>query len=208
MSVAVAPPVHASSALSGSVGLWIVLLTVISHTVTLPVRTSSSWTSYRPKLFLLGCGATSMNALCTYQHCTRCVCRVGGAKVLLLGVLLWSIGTLAAPPLAHISLFALCASRVFVSIFTPLQCLVPGQVCYWLMPCSTVKHFVLHMQSQDPHPCNCSTSCHACTWVYLSSDAFVVRTTCTGLRARTCAGMRCRACMTCMQSHVVCWACR
>jgi len=44
--------------------------------------------------------------------------------VLLLGVLLWSIGTLAAPPLAHISLFALCASRVFVSIFTPLQCLV------------------------------------------------------------------------------------
>ena len=42
-------------------------------------------------------------------------CRVGGAKVLLAGVILWSIGTLAAPPLAHISLFALCASRVFVS---------------------------------------------------------------------------------------------
>lgn len=41
--------------------------------------------------------------------------RVGGAKVLLAGVILWSIGTLAAPPLAHISLFALCASRVFVS---------------------------------------------------------------------------------------------
>ncbi|KAL0056199.1 hypothetical protein WJX82_008643 [Trebouxia sp. C0006] len=42
--------------------------------------------------------------------------KVGGAKVLLLGVLLWSIGTLAAPPLAHISLFALCASRVFVGL--------------------------------------------------------------------------------------------
>lgn len=42
--------------------------------------------------------------------------KVGGAKVLLVGVLLWSIGTLAAPPLAHISLFALCASRVFVGL--------------------------------------------------------------------------------------------
>ncbi|KAL0036177.1 hypothetical protein WJX79_006952 [Trebouxia sp. C0005] len=42
--------------------------------------------------------------------------KVGGAKVLLLGVLLWSVGTLAAPPLAHISLFALCASRVFVGL--------------------------------------------------------------------------------------------
>ena len=47
--------------------------------------------------------------------------------MLLLGVLLWSIGTLAAPPLAHISLFALCASRVFVSIFTALQCSMFGR---------------------------------------------------------------------------------
>ena len=45
--------------------------------------------------------------------------RVGGAKVLLAGVVLWSIGTLAAPPLAHISLLALCASRVFVSQLQP-----------------------------------------------------------------------------------------
>ncbi len=83
--------------------------------------------SYWSKLFLLGCGASIMDVSCNYQHCTRCACRVGGAKVLLLGVLLWSIGTLAAPPLAHISLFALCASRVFVSIFTALQCSVFGR---------------------------------------------------------------------------------
>ena len=39
--------------------------------------------------------------------------------MLLAGVVLWSIGTLTAPPLAHISLLALCASRVFVSHLRP-----------------------------------------------------------------------------------------
>ena len=41
-------------------------------------------------------------------------CRLGGAKVLLVGVALWSFGTLLAPPAAHISLLALCATRAFV----------------------------------------------------------------------------------------------
>ena len=35
--------------------------------------------------------------------------------MLLAGVVLWSLGTLVAPPAAKISLLALCASRVFVS---------------------------------------------------------------------------------------------
>jgi hypothetical protein len=47
--------------------------------------------------------------------------RIGGAKVLLVGVFLWSLGTLLAPPAAHLSLLALCASRVFVRApFPPL----------------------------------------------------------------------------------------
>ena len=41
--------------------------------------------------------------------------RIGGARVLMAGVVLWSLGTLVAPPAAKISLLALCASRVFVS---------------------------------------------------------------------------------------------
>lgn len=127
MSTASCSSVYDTQAPSGSVGLCIVLVTIICHAVTLPACTSPSCMSFWPKLFLLGCGSTIMDASCNYQHCTRCACRVGGAKVLLLGVLLWSIGTLAAPPLAHISLFALCASRVFVSIFTALQCSVFGR---------------------------------------------------------------------------------
>ena len=43
------------------------------------------------------------------------MCRIGGARVLMVGVVLWSLGTLVAPPAAKISLLALCASRVFVS---------------------------------------------------------------------------------------------
>ena len=43
-------------------------------------------------------------------------CRIGGARVLMAGVVLWSLGTLVAPPAAKISLLALCASRVFVSV--------------------------------------------------------------------------------------------
>lgn len=40
--------------------------------------------------------------------------RIGGARILFAGVLLWSLGTLIAPPAAHNSLIALCATRVFV----------------------------------------------------------------------------------------------
>jgi ACS family sodium-dependent inorganic phosphate cotransporter len=42
--------------------------------------------------------------------------RVGGARVLAAGVALWSFGTLIAPPAAHHSLMALCASRVLVGL--------------------------------------------------------------------------------------------
>lgn len=42
--------------------------------------------------------------------------KIGGARVLLFGVLLWSIGTLVAPPLARVSLLALCFSRVLVGL--------------------------------------------------------------------------------------------
>ena len=41
---------------------------------------------------------------------------IGGAKVLLVGVAVWSLGTLIAPPAAQLSLFALCATRVFVGL--------------------------------------------------------------------------------------------
>ncbi|KAH7618661.1 putative anion transporter 6, chloroplastic [Nannochloris sp. 'desiccata'] len=41
---------------------------------------------------------------------------IGGARVLMAGVALWSIGTLIAPPAAHFSLVALCATRVFVGL--------------------------------------------------------------------------------------------
>ena len=40
--------------------------------------------------------------------------RIGGARVLMAGVALWSLGTLVAPPCAHAGLLALCASRVIV----------------------------------------------------------------------------------------------
>lgn len=42
--------------------------------------------------------------------------RIGGARILFAGVLLWSVGTLIAPPAAHNSLVALCATRVFVRV--------------------------------------------------------------------------------------------
>jgi ACS family sodium-dependent inorganic phosphate cotransporter len=41
---------------------------------------------------------------------------IGGARVLMAGVALWSLGTLIAPPAAHFSLVALCATRVFVGL--------------------------------------------------------------------------------------------
>ena len=56
-----------------------------------------------------------------------CVCRIqppaprlrrsiGGARVLMAGVALWSLGTLVAPPAAHMGLWALCATRVLVGL--------------------------------------------------------------------------------------------
>lgn len=41
---------------------------------------------------------------------------IGGSRVLLAGVALWSLGTLIAPPAAKLSLIALCATRVFVGL--------------------------------------------------------------------------------------------
>lgn len=43
-------------------------------------------------------------------------CRVGGAKVLLAGVAIWSLGTLMAPPAAKMGILALCATRVLVGL--------------------------------------------------------------------------------------------
>mmetsp|Transcript_20703 Transcript_20703/g.62399 ORF Transcript_20703/g.62399 Transcript_20703/m.62399 type:complete len:551 (+) Transcript_20703:239-1891(+) len=42
--------------------------------------------------------------------------KIGGAKVLLAGVFLWSLGTLVAPPCAKLGILALCASRVLVGL--------------------------------------------------------------------------------------------
>lgn len=42
--------------------------------------------------------------------------KIGGAKVLMAGVALWSLGTLIAPPAAQMSLWALCATRVLVGL--------------------------------------------------------------------------------------------
>ena len=41
--------------------------------------------------------------------------------MLLAGVILWSLGTLVAPPAAKMGLLALCASRVFVRAPWPLR---------------------------------------------------------------------------------------
>ena len=42
--------------------------------------------------------------------------KIGGARVLMAGVALWSVGTLIAPPAAQISIWALCATRVLVGL--------------------------------------------------------------------------------------------
>lgn len=42
--------------------------------------------------------------------------RIGGARVLMAGVALWSVGTLIAPPAAKLGLVALCATRLFVGL--------------------------------------------------------------------------------------------
>ena len=44
------------------------------------------------------------------------LCRVGGEKVLLVGVALWSLGTFLAPSAAHNGFLMLCASRVLVHL--------------------------------------------------------------------------------------------
>lgn len=41
---------------------------------------------------------------------------IGGARVLFVGVALWSLGTLIAPPAAKMGLLALCATRLFVGL--------------------------------------------------------------------------------------------
>lgn len=43
--------------------------------------------------------------------------KIGGAKVLLGGVLLWSLGTFLAPAAAHVGFYTLCISRVAVIFF-------------------------------------------------------------------------------------------
>lgn len=42
--------------------------------------------------------------------------RIGGAKVLLIGVFLWSLGTMIAPPAAQMGIWWLCATRLFVGL--------------------------------------------------------------------------------------------
>lgn len=70
-------------------------------------------------------------------HSIPCLdpCRIGGAKVLMAGVALWSFGTLIAPPAAHLGIWALCATRVLVS--------PPAAVCH---PCHPLRFC---MQSQQ-----------------------------------------------------------
>ncbi len=57
-------------------------------------------------------------AICLHTLChpaeSAHPCRVGGARVLLAGVALWSLGTLIAPPAAKAGLLPLCATRVLV----------------------------------------------------------------------------------------------
>lgn len=40
----------------------------------------------------------------------------GGTRVLLAGVVLWSLGTLVAPPAANLGILALCMTRLFVGL--------------------------------------------------------------------------------------------
>ncbi len=57
--------------------------------------------------------------------------RIGGARILFAGVLLWSLGTLIAPPAANVSLLALCATRVFVRVLC-CGCCCWGVLCMLL----------------------------------------------------------------------------
>ena len=43
-------------------------------------------------------------------------CSIGGSRVLLAGVALWSLGTLVAPPAAKMGLVALCVTRLIVGL--------------------------------------------------------------------------------------------
>ena len=72
----------------------------------------------------------------------------------MVGVVLWSLGTLVAPPAAKISLLALCASRVFVSgIPIALSCLT-CEVTEWRHGIERhVFHGAAHSLSLIPEPC-------------------------------------------------------
>jgi len=79
----------------------------------IPMSAQYGWTATERGLvsaaFFWGYTATQTPAgwLCT---------KYGGVRVLLAGVLLWSIGTLIAPPAAQYGILALCATRLFVGL--------------------------------------------------------------------------------------------
>ena len=86
-------------------------------------------------------------------------CRLGGAKVLLAGVALWSVGTLFAPPAAHISLFALCATRAFVRPGCSALTLWAACACRPAQSASVPCHCGLHLQASARWSCRPAWSC-------------------------------------------------
>lgn len=79
----------------------------------LPMSKDLGWTGFERGLvnsaFFYGYAATQIPAGWIST-------RVGGAKVLMAGVLVWSLGTLIAPPCAKLGILALCASRMLVGL--------------------------------------------------------------------------------------------
>lgn len=79
----------------------------------LPMSKELGWTGFERGLvnsaFFYGYAATQIPAGWIST-------RIGGAKVLMAGVLIWSLGTLIAPPCAKLSITALCASRMLVGL--------------------------------------------------------------------------------------------
>ncbi|KAF6256196.1 carbohydrate transporter [Scenedesmus sp. NREL 46B-D3] len=60
--------------------------------------------------------------------------KIGGVKVLMAGVALWSFGTLIAPPAAHMGIWALCATRVLVGLGEGFAPSAATSVLAWQVP--------------------------------------------------------------------------
>ena len=96
--------------------------------------------------------------------------RIGGARVLLAGVALWSVGTLVAPPAAHAGLLALCASRVIVRATPPKKTVTMSRVPLCVLCVERLLHVHLHLRDTGVAFRKCPPWCR---WALLLTQARV-----------------------------------